>query len=194
MASTRTVSVTGCPGAGSRGSSKHSITVAIRFKILVSKAVLISANTRDGHQHGSAEVRATQLRVVVETASKEIPNQVDQVPREEILERGKRHVIMDHGRVALQLRLPCRRVAWSDSAWAVAPGGGFFPGEESTPDPSFSPGGRPGVFPWTKVGRAPGRLPSGRWLLLCVPAAVLVPVFKVLPAGIISTAVVTRTC
>jgi hypothetical protein len=40
VASTRTVTAGGCPGPGSRGCSQHSITVAIRSKILLSNAVL----------------------------------------------------------------------------------------------------------------------------------------------------------
>jgi len=74
VASTRTVSARGCPGARSRGSSQHPITVAIRFKILMSKAVSVSINSGDGYRHGEPEVRPAQPRVVVETASKNHAN------------------------------------------------------------------------------------------------------------------------
>src|SRR4051812_12260859 len=71
VASTRTVSVGGWPGPCSRGGSQTSITVAIRRKILTSKAISYVWRTRHRDRHHGRSV-TSQSVVVVKTASKEV--------------------------------------------------------------------------------------------------------------------------
>ena len=70
VAITRTVATGGCPGPAMGGASQHSITVAIKSKILSSNSNSVAQRPEMGFALPIHAVRSTQPRVVVETASK----------------------------------------------------------------------------------------------------------------------------